>query len=101
LKNGQQRVDLQELAAASGQREIAVQKGLDWLKEMAPCITKKSIKRHSKSLRVGAKIPHDSRSWMPIETNLKRNCRYRSYYLRADTSSYYQQKILPPKKEVN
>jgi single-stranded-DNA-specific exonuclease len=91
LKNGQQRIDLQELAAASGQREIAVQKGLDWLKENGTMHYQKIDQATFEIAEGGIKDPArlaivDAE----LKQILKETAAYRLYYLRADV-----QQLLP------
>jgi single-stranded-DNA-specific exonuclease len=93
LKNNQPTIDLRELAAACGQREVTVQKGLEWLKENG---TLRYDKVDSTNYLIAEDGTKDTNRLKVVDAELrqllKETAAYRAYYLRADASQ-----LLPAK----
>jgi hypothetical protein len=93
LKNNQPTIDLRELTAACGQREVTVQKGLEWLKENG---TLRYDKVDSTNYLIAEDGTKDTNRLKVVDAELrqllKETAAYRAYYLRADASQ-----LLPAK----
>jgi len=90
---GHLQIDIHKLTAVSGHREIAVLKGLEWLKENGTICYEKVEPAMFEVSEGGSKDPARlSIVDAELKQILKETAAYRSYYLRADA-----QQLLPAK----
>jgi DNA-binding transcriptional regulator YhcF (GntR family) len=93
LKNNQPTIDLRELAAACGQREVTVQKGLEWLKENGTIHFEKVGQAIFEIAENGIKNPVRLKVVdAELRQILKETAAYRAYYIRANA-----EQLLPAK----